>query len=323
MSNNETKSENQIIEHIAKKYLRVEDLKTKNSDRLDFYEVAVWDIKEALTQAFMKGTELGLKLNNPDYLTDTDKNTNHSTCAIQADNQLTAIAELKSKATEKIIDFIKKNECYKSIPVESTTFKEDLFSWNSPVGSIYYFKENGFANIKNIYLKDVSKKSVIDTLYLHIMTINKDLVDDYVNLDIVELLNNSEYTTGFEYKPLNEDHEEEISNIQRYINKKITKDVEFLNELSNVTFPMQTTKLKFGFDFDSCIIKLTENDIKPRGGAENKNTLLGFKKIEKDFIQQQITLMSEKNEEIIRIRQALLPVINRLHEHSQQDSFKP
>ena len=54
------KSETQVdleLEKIAKKYLGVETLKTRNSDSLDFYDVAVWNMEMALKKAF----ELGLK----------------------------------------------------------------------------------------------------------------------------------------------------------------------------------------------------------------------------------------------------------------------
>ena len=43
------------IERIAKEYFHVETLDTRRSDRLDFYDVAVWSIKSALTAAYMAG----------------------------------------------------------------------------------------------------------------------------------------------------------------------------------------------------------------------------------------------------------------------------
>jgi hypothetical protein len=47
-----------ILLLIAQKHLGVD---TRNSDRLDFHEVWVWEIKEALQAAFMAGCEVGIK----------------------------------------------------------------------------------------------------------------------------------------------------------------------------------------------------------------------------------------------------------------------
>ena len=44
-----------ILEKIAKKYFRVETLQTRNRDSLDFYDVAVWNIKAALKAAYEAG----------------------------------------------------------------------------------------------------------------------------------------------------------------------------------------------------------------------------------------------------------------------------
>ena len=52
-----TKKELKALETIAKKELRVETLETRMSDRLDFHEVSVWGIKDALLAAY----ELGRK----------------------------------------------------------------------------------------------------------------------------------------------------------------------------------------------------------------------------------------------------------------------
>lgn len=43
------------IERIAKEYFRVETMDTRRSDGLDFYDVAIWNIKSALTAAYMAG----------------------------------------------------------------------------------------------------------------------------------------------------------------------------------------------------------------------------------------------------------------------------
>lgn len=42
---------------IANRYLGIETLETRNSDRLDFHDVAVWSIKEALEAAYRAGLE--------------------------------------------------------------------------------------------------------------------------------------------------------------------------------------------------------------------------------------------------------------------------
>lgn len=49
----------QIINQIAKECFRVETLETRKRDSLDFYDVAVWSIKEALTSAYNAGLEIG------------------------------------------------------------------------------------------------------------------------------------------------------------------------------------------------------------------------------------------------------------------------
>lgn len=50
-----------ILTLIAEKHLDIETLETRHSDRLDFHDVAVWRIKEALQVAFMAGCEVGLQ----------------------------------------------------------------------------------------------------------------------------------------------------------------------------------------------------------------------------------------------------------------------
>lgn len=47
------------IERIAKEYLRVSTLQTRRSDALDFYDLAVWEIRAALTAAYMSGASHG------------------------------------------------------------------------------------------------------------------------------------------------------------------------------------------------------------------------------------------------------------------------
>ena len=45
----------QHIHQIAREYLDIETLQTRNSDRLDFHEVAVWQIADALRAAYEAG----------------------------------------------------------------------------------------------------------------------------------------------------------------------------------------------------------------------------------------------------------------------------
>lgn len=47
------------IERIAKEYLRVATLQTRRSDSLDFHDLAVWEIRAALTAAYMSGASHG------------------------------------------------------------------------------------------------------------------------------------------------------------------------------------------------------------------------------------------------------------------------
>jgi len=42
---------------IAKKYFRVETLASRGLDELDFYEVSVWSIQSALTDAYNAGRD--------------------------------------------------------------------------------------------------------------------------------------------------------------------------------------------------------------------------------------------------------------------------
>ena len=45
----------QLLRRIAAEHLFVETLETRNSDRLDFYDVSVWGIRQALIAAFEAG----------------------------------------------------------------------------------------------------------------------------------------------------------------------------------------------------------------------------------------------------------------------------
>ena len=52
-----------IIELIALRKLGIRTLETRNSDRLDFHDLSVASIKEALETAMRAGIEIGLTLN--------------------------------------------------------------------------------------------------------------------------------------------------------------------------------------------------------------------------------------------------------------------
>lgn len=49
-----------ILTLIAKQHLGIETLETRNSDRLDFHDVGVVSLKEALYAAFVVGHEAGI-----------------------------------------------------------------------------------------------------------------------------------------------------------------------------------------------------------------------------------------------------------------------
>jgi hypothetical protein len=51
------KTRDEALTEIATKILDLETLDTRNSDRLDFNELAVWQIKKALEAAFAAGQE--------------------------------------------------------------------------------------------------------------------------------------------------------------------------------------------------------------------------------------------------------------------------
>lgn len=52
----------QIFTLIAQKHLLIETLETRHSDRLDFHDVAVWNVREALEAALKAGVELGASM---------------------------------------------------------------------------------------------------------------------------------------------------------------------------------------------------------------------------------------------------------------------
>lgn len=55
----------QIFALIAEKHLFIETLETRNSDSLDFHDVAVWNVRHALEAAFKAGVELGVSMPKP------------------------------------------------------------------------------------------------------------------------------------------------------------------------------------------------------------------------------------------------------------------
>ncbi len=50
-----------LLTLIAQQHLKVETLETRHSDSLDFHDVAVWQIEEALEVAFEAGRQDGMK----------------------------------------------------------------------------------------------------------------------------------------------------------------------------------------------------------------------------------------------------------------------
>ncbi len=56
----------QLLIGIAKKHLSLETLETKKSDSLDFHDITVWAIKDALQEAYEAG--LSAKSNVSYYL---------------------------------------------------------------------------------------------------------------------------------------------------------------------------------------------------------------------------------------------------------------
>ena len=52
----------QLFTAIAKKHLSIETLATRRSDSLDFPDVAVWCVRDALGAAYKAGFEAGKKV---------------------------------------------------------------------------------------------------------------------------------------------------------------------------------------------------------------------------------------------------------------------
>ena len=55
-----------LILEIAQRQFRIETLETRNRDRLDFHDVAVWVLRAALEEAFEAGRRAGHANTNPE-----------------------------------------------------------------------------------------------------------------------------------------------------------------------------------------------------------------------------------------------------------------
>ena len=55
MASYDNKTRDEMLEWIAKATLGLETLETRNSDGLDFHDLAVWTIKQAMQQAYSAG----------------------------------------------------------------------------------------------------------------------------------------------------------------------------------------------------------------------------------------------------------------------------
>ena len=49
----------QLLTQIAREHLHLATLETRRSDRLDFHDVAVWCLKDALAAAYQAGIDRG------------------------------------------------------------------------------------------------------------------------------------------------------------------------------------------------------------------------------------------------------------------------
>jgi hypothetical protein len=49
----------QLLAQIASQHLGIDTLETRNSDSLDFHDVAVWTLREALEAAYLAGVAEG------------------------------------------------------------------------------------------------------------------------------------------------------------------------------------------------------------------------------------------------------------------------
>jgi len=56
-----TKKVEKLLTEIAVKHFNVETLETRRSDSLDFYDCAVWSMREALAEAYEAGKKAAQK----------------------------------------------------------------------------------------------------------------------------------------------------------------------------------------------------------------------------------------------------------------------
>jgi len=56
----------QLLSQIAQQHLGIETLETRRSDSLDFHDVAVWCLRDALEAAFIAGIEHASKTRKSD-----------------------------------------------------------------------------------------------------------------------------------------------------------------------------------------------------------------------------------------------------------------
>ncbi len=54
-----TTTRDALILNIAQRQFNIETLETRNQDRFDFHDIAVWAIREALAEAFEAGRRTG------------------------------------------------------------------------------------------------------------------------------------------------------------------------------------------------------------------------------------------------------------------------
>ena len=57
MTEQTDKSLENLLQQIALDHLFIDNLETRNSDRLDFHEVSVWGVKSALIAAYEAGRQ--------------------------------------------------------------------------------------------------------------------------------------------------------------------------------------------------------------------------------------------------------------------------
>jgi hypothetical protein len=77
MANNTTHdphTRDRMLEAIAREALGIRTLETRNSDHLDFHEVAVWSLKAALRKAFSVGYEQAVTDREPQERSEDDAN---------------------------------------------------------------------------------------------------------------------------------------------------------------------------------------------------------------------------------------------------------